>query len=157
MQKGLSIFIGLLFAGALMLASCASSTVSPISTKALRNGNEKISISHAKNFKISEVERGVYHLRITNGESKRGASYDYLLVNQNASPSDSLLKATSSSGYVRLTLPLNRFICMTSLQLSNFIALHATKQAGTYSGTTAAQAGNDSDSLGNTHNERLPI
>ncbi len=128
MQKGLSIFIGLLFTGALILASCASSTISPVSSKALRNGNEKISISHAKNFKISEVERGVYHLRITSSESKRGASYDYLLVNQNASPSDSILKATASSGYVRLNLPLNRFICMTSLQLSNFIALHATKQ-----------------------------
>lgn len=108
-----------------MLASCQRTTDVQGGT-ASDEGDVAFSIDYAQNFTLEQVEQGVYHLHIANAESKHSAAYDYLLVKQDATPSDSLVQAAKGKGYTTLQLPLTRVICMTSLQLSNFIAIQAT-------------------------------
>ncbi len=125
MSKRISIHVGLLLAGILLVVACKRESQSQTQS-VVSDDDCVLSIDYAQNFTLEEVEPGVMHLRIADSESKHHTSYDYLLIKPNAVPSDSLLSNTSGKGYTTLNLPLKRVICMTSLQLSNFIAIQAT-------------------------------
>lgn len=125
MSKRISIHVGLLLAGILLVVACKRESQSQTQS-VVSDDDSVLSIDYAQNFTLEEVEPGVMHLRIADSESKHHTSYDYLLIKPNAVPSDSLLSNTSGKGYTTLNLPLKRVICMTSLQLSNFIAIQAT-------------------------------
>lgn len=134
MQKSLSLYLGLLLVGLVLLTACSNTSHSD-SQSYNEIANEVCNVSYARNFSISEKESGVFHLRISNSESKHGTHYDFLLVNKDAVPSDSILTIAESKGYTKLTIPIEHVICMTSLQLSNFIAINATDKVAGISST----------------------
>lgn len=59
-------------------------------------------------------------LTIRNPEDGKGTEYKYALVRGEVD------KASLPAGYEVVRIPVQRFICMTSLQLSNFIAIDQT-------------------------------
>lgn len=74
-------------------------------------GNE-----YAKGFKISELPSGVRLLDIHDPEGVQAETFHYALI-----PRGSGLEAPE--GYTVIEVPVRSVVCMTSLQLSNFIRL----------------------------------
>ena len=79
-----------------------------------------VRIEYAKNFSIEE-RPGMSLLTIRNADSRRSATYRYALIRDEAW-ADSV-----PEGYEPLRVPIQRVVCMTSLQLASFIALNATE------------------------------
>lgn len=79
----------------------------------------RISPSYAKGFKVSYPSNGVRLVDIQDPQGKQGGTYHYALVNKGAG-TDNI-----PSEYTVIEVPIKKTICMTSLQLSNFIKLGA--------------------------------
>lgn len=77
-------------------------------------------MKYAHNFVLDDTDLNMRLLTVRNAEGKHASEYHYALVNDDAD-----LTAVPE-GYEVVHVPVTRFICMTSLQLSNFIALDLT-------------------------------
>lgn len=121
MQKHLLWQLGILVAGLIALTSACTSSHST-HDKAEADTLDSISIAYARNFQVETLTDNVRLLTITNPESRHGSASRFALVYNGAEP-DSL---PGDCQVVRV--PVERFICMTSLQLSNFIALGETSR-----------------------------
>lgn len=84
------------------------------------SGFQPIQVKYARNFVLEDSIPGLRLLTICNAEGKHSTAYRYALVNGDGKGVD------IPDGYEVIKVPVNRFICMTSLQLSNFIALNIT-------------------------------
>ncbi len=76
-------------------------------------------IRHARGFAISRLKDGVYLVNIQDPQNAASEAYRYALV-----PREVEVKDLPES-YTVIRTPVRSVICMTSLQLSNFIALDA--------------------------------
>lgn len=83
-------------------------------------GREPVRIEYARNLSIEEAGPHIRLLTIRNAGDVRAAEYRYALVDEAADAAD------VPEGYEPLRVPMQRVVCMTSLQLSSFIALEAT-------------------------------
>lgn len=77
--------------------------------------SSSVTAEDAKGFEVSQIE-DVTLLDIHDPENKEAESFHFALVPRGA-------EATVPQGYQRIDIPVERVICMTSLQLSNFIKL----------------------------------
>lgn len=81
---------------------------------------DTLNIRYARNFTIQPLSASTRLLTVRNTEGGSNATYRYVLVQGEAQPD------TLPAGCDVIHVPVQRFICMTSLQLSNFIALDLT-------------------------------
>ena len=79
--------------------------------------------SYAKGYRVKCLPQGVRLLEIQDLQSPESPVYRYALVPRGMD--DSKAKEGVPADYVRLEVPIGQAICMTSLQLSNFIRLGA--------------------------------
>lgn len=79
-----------------------------------------VEVKYARNFVLDDSNPDMRLLTIRNAEGKHAAEYHYALLCKGAEESE------VPDGYEVVHVPVERFICMTSLQLSNFIALDLT-------------------------------
>jgi iron complex transport system substrate-binding protein len=84
------------------------------------SGFKPIQVKYARNFVLEDSIPGLRLLTIRNAEGKHSTAYRYALVNGDGKGVE------IPDGYEVIKVPMSRFICMTSLQLSNFIALNIT-------------------------------
>lgn len=122
-MKKRSIYLAVLLCCGLSLISCrpgqskksnSSSIDSGVSTKA------NTEVHYAKGFWL-EDKPGYKLLHIKDPQSKHSTEYTFALRQRGSSP------AIADHTPV-IDLPVHRLICMTSLQLSNFIRLEATEK-----------------------------
>lgn len=79
--------------------------------------------SYAKGYRVKCLPQGVRLLEIQDPQSPESPVYRYALVPRGMDGSKA--KEGVPADYVRLEVPIGQAICMTSLQLSNFIRLGA--------------------------------
>ncbi len=116
MQKNIYRRAGVYLVGFLALMSCTRPKAG--TSQAGDVGFQSIQVKYARNFSVEDSIPGLRLLTITNGGNQYAATYRYALV----SATDNGVKVPD--GYEVVKVPMSRFICMTSLQLSNFIALN---------------------------------
>ena len=106
----------------LCLAACSNrkstAVVSPASEFQVAD-SLAVSPKYAKGFSVSYLSENVTLLDIQDPEGVEVNSFHYALVQKGS-------KVDSPQGYTRLETPVGKVICMTSLQLSNFIHLGLT-------------------------------
>ncbi len=124
MQKNLFWRFGVYLAGLLALTSCGGFNKQQ-STESAEDGPQPVEVKYAKNFTLDDTNLNVRLLTIRNSESKHATEYKFALVSSGAGDSASV---DIPEGYEVIHVPVSRFICMTSLQLSNFIALDQTEK-----------------------------
>lgn len=92
------------------------------SPQELTSGNPAtlLEVRYAEGFRL-EYGKNYILLRIRDPQSQKGDEYCFALRQRGTKP-------RIPSGIIPLDLPVNRFVCMTSLQLSNFIRLNATEK-----------------------------
>lgn len=125
MQKNLFWRFGVYLIGLIALTACHSKN-GPSEASTLgeeEGGAQPIEVKYAKNFTLDDTDLNVRLLTIRNAEGKHAAEYKYALVSGQA---DEKEIQSIPEDYEVIHVPLTRFICMTSLQLSNFIALDQT-------------------------------
>ena len=105
----------------LMFLSCGGKhTPHSVSFDAVTEGDSLTDVPrYAKGFKLSTLSNGIRLLDISDPEKEEPRSYQYALVPRGTSEVD------VPDGYQAVMVPVDRVICMTTLQLSNFIALEA--------------------------------
>lgn len=118
MQKNIFWAVGVYLVGFLALISCAQPKTG--TSEGGESGFQPIQVKYARNFVVEDSIPGLRLLTICNAEGKHATAYRYALVNGDGKGVD------IPDGYEVIKVPVNRFICMTSLQLSNFIALNIT-------------------------------
>lgn len=107
-----------------MGSSCQSSSNkqqnsdSEIATTQNRLSDEEIAPRYAEGYQVRSTAEGIRLVDIQNPQEPRSTTYRFALV-----PRGSKLEAPE--GYTLIETPIKSCICMTSLQLSNFIALDA--------------------------------
>lgn len=74
-------------------------------------------VKYAKGFSLKKQE-GMILLDIHDPQKEKSKSYHFALINRNSN-------VKIPAGYKPIEIPIKRAICMTSLQLSNFIKLEA--------------------------------
>ena len=77
---------------------------------------EQIQPKYAQGFKVSYAD-GACLLDIQDPQNEKGQSFRYMLVEKGTEPKN------MPEGYTLLEVPVQSVICMTSLQLSNFIKM----------------------------------
>ena len=77
---------------------------------------EQIQPKYAQGFKVSYTD-GTCLLDIQDPQNEKGQSFRYMLVEKGTEPKN------MPEGYTLLEVPVQSVICMTSLQLSNFIKM----------------------------------
>lgn len=100
-------------------ASCSNN-----SSRQGKNGVEKaasdstlhVSSKYAKGFHLNYLDNGTVLLDINDPENQQAENFHFALVDKGSN-------ATAPKGYTKIEVPINKAICMTSLQLSNFIKL----------------------------------
>jgi iron complex transport system substrate-binding protein len=75
-------------------------------------------IHYAKGFQLSQTEDGLLLLDIHDPEGREAQSFHFALAPKGQTG------CTAPEGYTLLPIPVDRAVCMTSLQLSNFIRLN---------------------------------
>lgn len=118
MQKNIYRTVGVYLVGFLALISCTQPKTD--TSERSDGGFQPIQVKYARNFIVEDSIRGLRLLTICNAEGKHATTYRYALVNGDENG------VKVPNGYEVIKVPVNRFICMTSLQLSNFIALNIT-------------------------------
>ncbi|MBO7099667.1 MAG: ABC transporter substrate-binding protein [Bacteroidaceae bacterium] len=118
MQKNIYRKFGVYLIGFLALMACTRPQTGTSEVK--DSGFQPIQVKYARNFVLEDSIPGLRLLTICNAEGKHSTAYRYALVNGDGKGVD------IPDGYEVIKVPVNRFICMTSLQLSNFIALNIT-------------------------------
>ena len=124
MKNNQFVYTYLLIAGCLMGSSCQSSSNkqqnsdSEIATTQNRLSDEEIAPRYAEGYQVRSTAEGIRLVDIQNPQEPKSTTYRFALV-----PRGSKLEAPE--GYTLIETPIKSCICMTSLQLSNFIALDA--------------------------------
>lgn len=114
-------FAGLCFAALLLITGCHSNTkgTDPQSASALQDTtSSSLNPHHATGFKVTEG-KGYHLLDIQDPQHEEGTSYHFALVPRGTKPEG------IPADYTVIETPVRSVICMTSLQLSNFITLEA--------------------------------
>lgn len=88
-------------------------------TQILSDSVASVKINYAKGFKLQQFKDFIL-LRIKDPQSAGSSEYCFALRTQGAHPD-------LPPGVTAIDLPVKHLICMTSLQLSNFIRLNATE------------------------------
>ena len=83
-------------------------------------GAAQIIPQYAEGFKVKYLNDGVRLVDIADPENESAQTYHFALVPRGTKP------ASVPSDYQVVETPVRHVICMTTLQLSNFIALDAT-------------------------------
>ena len=118
MQKNIYRKFGVYLIGFLALMACTRPQTGTSEVK--DSGFQPIQVKYARNFVLEDSIPGLRLLTICNAEGKHSTAYRYALVNGDGKGVE------IPDGYEVIRVPVSRFICMTSLQLSNFIALNIT-------------------------------
>ena len=124
MKNNRFVYTYLLIAGCLIGSSCQSSSNkqqnsdSKIATTQNRLSDEEIAPRYAEGYQVRSTAEGIRLVDIQNPQEPKSTTYRFALV-----PRGSKLEAPE--GYTLIETPIKSCICMTSLQLSNFIALDA--------------------------------
>lgn len=114
-----------LMTAGLMLAACGGG---PRSTSSEEGGaaetrtlsdTTRIAVRYAQGFQVDYTPQGVRLLTVSDPQKEHATTYRYALVPPGVT-TDSL-----PPDYQPIHIPVRKVICMTSLQLSNFIALDA--------------------------------
>lgn len=95
-------------------------------TSTLRDSLEEVPeglIRYAQGFQLKRASDSLILLDIQDPTGESSMSYHFALI-----PRGSAAQAELPKGYTPLEIPLERVVCMTSLQLSSFIALGAYDQ-----------------------------
>ena len=79
----------------------------------------KIVPSYAEGFRVTVMRKGVKLVEIRDPQSTWEGSYKFALVSSDADKSD------IDPSYSIIPIPVSKVLCMTTLQLSNFIRLNA--------------------------------
>lgn len=87
-------------------------------------------LDYAKGFEVRNLANGIRLIDIHDPQNEHAEVYQFALVPSNANSSD------VPAGYTPLRVPVKKAICMTSLQVSNFIKLNAYDYIA---GTTSAR------------------
>jgi iron complex transport system substrate-binding protein len=87
-------------------------------TAALADSLDALKIRYAKGFQLRQADNGWLLLDICDPEGRETQSFHFALTAKSEST------ANPPEGYTPLQLPLEKVVCMTSLQLSNFIRLN---------------------------------
>ncbi len=109
------------FIGLISLMACEGKKNRAEDAKGEAAGHAPVSIEYAQNFSVEERGHHMRLLTIQHAENRRSTAYRYALIDDEAS-ADSV-----PEGYEPLRVPLQRVVCMTSLQLASFIALDVTE------------------------------
>lgn len=112
-----------LFLGFLMLSTVSCQvkkrpTEKKTPTSSILLDTSRVSVQYAKGFKV-KYENGVCLLEIQDPQQEKNRGYHFALVPRG----QDLPKLPTT--YKPIEIPLQRTLCMTTLQLSNFIALDA--------------------------------
>lgn len=75
-----------------------------------------VSVRHARGFEVKRTADGLTLLTIRDPEGREAQTFHFALA-------DSACTASAPEGYTLLRTPISSVICMTSLQLSNFLRL----------------------------------
>ena len=124
MKNNRFVYTYLMIAGCLIGSSCQSSSNkqqnsdSEIATTQNRLSDEEIAPRYAEGYQVRSTAEGIRLVDIQNPQEPKSTTYRFALV-----PRGSKLEAPE--GYTLIETPIKSCICMTSLQLSNFIALDA--------------------------------
>lgn len=103
---------------AILLLSCNQNKKSEISSKEHPKNTSSIEIKYAKGFTVDDY--GNYKLvNVTDPSGESNISYKYAFLNRGAD------KEGIPADYQVIEVPVRSAICMTTLQLSNFIKLNA--------------------------------
>lgn len=81
---------------------------------------DTLNVEYAKGFRISRSDDGMRLLDIRDPEGREAQVFRFALVEKGSD-------VPVPEGYTRLEIPISTAICMTSLQLSNFIKLGLTE------------------------------
>ena len=112
---------GLCFAALLLITGCHSNTkgTDGKSASALQDAtSSSLNPHHATGFKVTEG-KGYHLLDIQDPQHEEGTSYHFALVPRGTNPEG------IPADYTVIETPVRSVICMTALQLSNFITLEA--------------------------------
>lgn len=112
---------GLCFAALLLITGCHSNTkgTDAQSASALQDTtSSSLNPHHATGFKVTEGN-GYHLLDIQDPQHEEGTSYHFALVPRGTKPEG------IPADYTVIETPVRSVICMTALQLSNFITLEA--------------------------------
>ena len=106
----------------LMLTGCGGNATSGSGSAATTSADSLSTVKpkYAKGFHITYTDDGTVLLDIGDPENVQGETFHFALVEREGSK--------APAGYTPLKVPVDRAICMTSLQLSNFIKLGQTKK-----------------------------
>lgn len=113
--------VGLCFAALMLITGCHSNTkgTDGKSASALQDTtSSSLNPHHATGFKVTEG-KGYHLLDIQDPQHEEGTSYHFALVPRGTKPEG------IPADYTVIETPVRSVICMTSLQLSNFITLEA--------------------------------
>lgn len=113
--------VGLVLAASCLLASCGNNQRGSESQSVGISGRSDVPVAYAKGFEV--VDSGAYRLvTIRDPQGENSTQYRYALVPRG----DSSYKAPE--GVQVIYTPVERIICMTTLQMANFLKLGAAEK-----------------------------
>ena len=108
----------LLFAFVLLLAvSCKGEKGKGQGSVSPADGESTVAISYAAGFQVRRTDAGCCLVDIQDPQREESQTFHFLLVPRGTD------LYTVPDGYTPIEVPVQRIVCMTSLQLSNFICL----------------------------------
>lgn len=113
------IAIGLICLQVVGLLGCSGSKKQQAS-QSIEAIHESVNIEYAKGFTIREIDEHTHLVSLQDPEGEQKRTYHFALVDRDATPSTEIPK-----DYEVIRIPIKHAICMTALQLSNFIKLNA--------------------------------
>ena len=118
-------FCGSILTACLLLSACKQSTQEQsrdvahyVSTEGTQDAHAVIP-RYAEGYKVKTIEGGVRLVDIQNPQEPKSTVYQFALIPRGTKPTG------LPEGYTPIETPIQSCMCMTSLQLSNFIALDA--------------------------------
>lgn len=106
----------------LALSGCTNKTPAQMSSEQNEAiDSTKIHTKHAKGFSVEYIDNDICLVEISDPQNAESTKYKYALVKKGAESTVNI-----PDGYTRVGYPINKVVCMTSLQLSNFIKLDET-------------------------------
>lgn len=106
---------------AMLLLSCQHSnkrqTEKETDNAADRERTEMMQTRYAQGFRLTSWH-GIWLLDIQDPQKEEGASYHYALMTEDNN------EASVPDDYEKIKIPVSKVVCMTSLQLSNFIKIN---------------------------------
>lgn len=109
-----SIFVTLL--GVALLAACGSRSSEKENKAEAEGGAASVSPQYAQGYNVKCLPDGTVLLDISDPQGKKQQTYHFALVKRGS-------EGTVPEGYEKIETPIRSAVCMTSLQLSNFLKL----------------------------------